>query len=197
MLPSCVGVKCFGSVHMFIILSFSPKSGRYNVWKVGVNFSSHSFCQKKLGIIFLQESKLLMQDSGCGALLPCVIESAASDSHAQMLPLYDAWRSSSANPRNHLVMLIWCCIKANNNVIKLFPIPELARRSLHVTHVNIMKNDEFDSKMRFAKKGMSIAPLQNKGIIIYKSIVSRCEVRLYQAVSPLLQKSKLQLGIKI
>lgn len=59
MFPSYVGVKCFGSVHMFIMLSFSPRPGRYYVWKVDVTFSSHSSCQKKLGIIFLQEMKLL------------------------------------------------------------------------------------------------------------------------------------------
>lgn len=29
------------------------------MWKVGVTFSSHSLCQKKLGIISLQEAKLL------------------------------------------------------------------------------------------------------------------------------------------
>ena len=66
---------------------------------------------------------------------------------------------------------------------------------LHI--VNIMKNKVFDSKVMVAKKGMSIAPLQNKDIINYKSAVSRCEVRLYQPVSPSLQKPKLQLGIKI
>lgn len=41
-----------------------------------------------------------------------------------------------------------------------------------------MKNDGFDSKLMFAKKGMSIAPLQNKDIIIYESVISRCEGRL-------------------
>lgn len=63
--------------------------------------------------------------------------------------------------------------------------------------VNVMKNDGFDTKVMFAKKGMSIAPLPNKDIIIYKSVISRCEVRLGQPVSPSLQKPKLQLGIKI
>lgn len=66
---------------------------------------------------------------------------------------------------------------------------------LHI--VNIMKNDGFDSEVMFAKKGMSVAALQSKGIVIYESVIPRCEVRLYQPVSPVLQKSKLQLGIKI
>lgn len=53
--------KCYsvGSLHMFITVSFSPKSRRYYVWKVVVTFYSHSLCQKKLGIMSLQETKLL------------------------------------------------------------------------------------------------------------------------------------------
>lgn len=42
-----------------------------------------------------------------------------------------------------------------------------------------MKNDGFDFKAMFAKKGMSIAPLQDKDIIVYALLFSRCDVRQY------------------
>lgn len=47
-----------------------------------------------------------------------------------------------------------------------------------------MKNDGFDFKAMFARKGMSIAPLQDKDIIVYALLISGCEVRQYQLFSP-------------
>jgi len=40
--------------------------------------------------------------------------------------------------------------------------------------VYITKRDGFDSKVMFAKTGMSVTPLQNKDVITYASVISRC-----------------------
>lgn len=42
--------------------------------------------------------------------------------------------------------------------------------------VNIMINYGFDFKAVFAKKGMPIAPFQDKNIIVFALLISGCEV---------------------
>lgn len=50
--------------------------------------------------------------------------------------------------------------------------------------VNIMINYGFDFKAVFAKKGMPIAPFQDKNIIVFALLISGCEVRWYQLFCP-------------